>query len=394
VGPEVLRIRPLRPGRRTAHLTTLDSMDSRVGTAPARSRPGLLVDRVADPADRIPADRIPAVPGGASVVHELVDRHATGTLARVPALRRLDRHDIAHDLTYAQLADETARFAGVLHRLGVLPGERLGTLLPPVPQLPVAVLGAFTSRVVVAPLSPALGPQPVRERLALSSAAVLITTPQLYACTVAPIRDRLPDLRAVLVVTATGAVPPDTLDLAALMDVASPTFDAPRADPDDPALLHVSDGPAGPTGILQAHEVVTAHLATARAALDLGPGDVVWCTVDPGTPSGTVHGLLAPLAAGATVLTARTDLDIRRCYRVLVDHRVTVWCTTPGTIRRLLRSRTTGPALPALRMVASVGEPLGADAARRASAVLGVPVVDTAALDTAALDTAALDTAG
>jgi acetyl-CoA synthetase len=51
----------------------------------------------------------------------------------------------------------------------------------------------------------------------------------------------------------------------------------------DPALLHFTSGTTGrPKGALYVHEAVVAHHITARYALDLNPGEVYWCTADPG----------------------------------------------------------------------------------------------------------------
>jgi acyl carrier protein len=80
------------------------------------------------------------------------------------------------------------------------------TLLGRVPELHVAVLGALKNRSVVSTLFPAFGPEPVRERLALGDGRVLVTTPSLYRRKVAPIRDRVPLLRHVVLV---GAGDPD-----------------------------------------------------------------------------------------------------------------------------------------------------------------------------------------
>jgi acetyl-CoA synthetase len=322
------------------------------------------------------------LPGGAglNIAHEAVDRHAAGPRAGVTALRWLGRADGVREISYGELGALTSRFANVLAGLGVEPGERVFTLLGRVPELYVAVLGALKARCVVSPLFAAFGPEPVAERMRLGDAVVLVTSPALYRRVVAPIRDRLPGLRHVLL---TGPAWPDvvgTHDLARLLAGASPQFTIGPTDPQDPALLHFTSGTTGrPKGALHVHEAVVAHYATARFALDLRPDDVFWCTADPGWVTGTSYGIVAPLVIGATMLSDAGEFDARRWYRTLERQRVTVWYTAPTAIRMLMRRGPDEAArhdLSALRLVASVGEPLNPEAVRWGADVLGRPVHD------------------
>ena len=47
-------------------------------------------------------------------------------------------------------------------------------------------------------VAPAFGPEPIRERLRLGDAKVLVTSPELYRRKIMPIRDTLPGLEHVL----------------------------------------------------------------------------------------------------------------------------------------------------------------------------------------------------
>ena len=64
-----------------------------------------------------------------------MDRHAAGPLRDAEALRFV-RADGTHPLvlTYADLAERSARFAAVLQSLGVGPGERVFSLLGRAPN--------------------------------------------------------------------------------------------------------------------------------------------------------------------------------------------------------------------------------------------------------------------
>ena len=90
-------------------------------------------------------------------------------------------------------------------RLGVQRGERVASLLGRVPALYATVLGTLAAGAVYCPLFSAFGPEPVKARLALGSARVLVTTDLLYRRKVAPIRGELPELRHVLIVRTPGA---------------------------------------------------------------------------------------------------------------------------------------------------------------------------------------------
>jgi len=315
---------------------------------------------------------------GLNIAYEAVDRHAAGPRKDTVALRCVARDESVTDITYAELARQTSRFANMLSSLGVGRGERVFSLLPRVPQLYIAALGTLKNVSVFSPLFPAFGPEPIRERLHLGDARVLVTTPELYQRRIVPIRDTLPGLEHVLI----AGVPPDdkTLGLAQAMAAASDDFVIPATDPEDMALLHFTSGTTGkPKGAVHVHQAVVAHHATSAFALDLQPGDVFWCTADPGWVTGTSYGIIAPLTHGLTLLSDSADFDAKRWYRLLADNRVTVWYTAPTAIRMLMRygrELAASGDLSGLRFIASVGEPLNPEAVIWGQEVLGLPIHD------------------
>ena len=309
------------------------------------------------------------LPGGAlNIAHEAVDRHAQGPAGDRLAIRFLAQGAVPQDLTYRALSAASHRFANALAGLGVQRGERVATLMGRVPALYATVLGTLAAGAVYCPLFSAFGPEPVRARLALGSVRVLVTTDLLYRRKVAPIRSELPDLRHVLVVRTPGAgeLPEGTLDFDDLMGTASPEFEVARTSPEDYALLHFTSGTTGkPKGVLHAHAAVAAHVATARWVLDLQDGDVYWCTADPGWVTGISYGVIAPLACGVGMIVDREEFDAPRWYEILDTERVTVWYTAPTAIRMLMKAGVElarARRYPALRHLASVGEPLNPEA--------------------------------
>ena len=318
---------------------------------------------------------------GLNIAHEAVDRHASGARAAKVALRFLRADGTVHSITYAELRFLTNRFANVLRHLGVGKNERVFTLLGRVLELHVAVLGTLKSGSVCSPLFSAFGPEPIRARLLLGDARVLVTSAALYAKKVEALRPALAGLTHVLLTdVAPGGAPAGAHSLPELMGQAADEFEIPPTAADDMALLHFTSGTTGkPKGAVHVHEAVVAHHATGRLALDLHPDDVFWCTADPGWVTGTSYGIVAPLSNGVTVLVDEEEFDAERWYRVLEQQKVTVWYTAPTAVRMLMRA---GPDLPRkfdlsrLRLVASVGEPLNPEAVIWGQKVLGRPIHD------------------
>jgi acetyl-CoA synthetase len=116
-----------------------------------------------------------------------------------------------------------------------------------------------------------------------------------------------------------------------------------------------------------------------RLALDLHPGDVYWCTADPGWVTGTSYGVIAPLTNGVTAIVDEGELDVERWYDLLAQERVQVWYTAPTAVRMLIKAGGE-PArrrdLSSLRFLASVGEPLDAEAVIWSQEVFGRPFHD------------------
>jgi acetyl-CoA synthetase len=320
------------------------------------------------------------LPGGRglNIAHEAVDRHAAGPRSSATALRCIGKTGEVTEFSYASMRSKTSQFANLLRSLGVTKGDRVFSLLGRIPELYITALGTVKNTSVFSPLFAAFGPEPIRERLRIGDGKVLVTSPELYERRIAPIRDTLPGLQHVLI----AGEPPDskTTGLREALAACSDEFDIPPTDPEDMALLHFTSGTTGtPKGAVHVHQAVVAHHATAAFALDLQPEDVFWCTADPGWVTGTSYGIIAPLTLGLTMVTDAADFEAKRWYRILAEQRVSVWYTAPTAIRMLMRY---GPDLPAsydlsaLRLIASVGEPLNPEAVIWGKRTLGLPIHD------------------
>jgi acetyl-CoA synthetase len=323
---------------------------------------------------------LPDLPGGRgfNMAYVAVDRHVAAGRGEAVALRCVAEDGTVTDLSYAELATRTNRFAHVLDRLGIRKGDRVVSLLGRQPEQYVTALGTLKHTAVFTPLFSSFGPEPIRERLQLSGARVLVTTPQLYARKVAQLRPALPALEHVLLVG--GPPAPETVDFADAMAAAPADYAIPATDPEDMALLHFTSGTTGkPKGAVHVHEAVVAHHATSAFALDLHEGDVFWCTADPGWVTGTSYGIVAPLTHGATLISYAGEFDAKAWYGLLEQQRVNVWYTAPTALRMLVKYGTELPRgydLSALRHVASVGEALNPEVVEWGREAYGLTVHD------------------
>ena len=317
---------------------------------------------------------------GLNIAFEAVDRHASGPLSNHVAIRWLGKSGETRDYTFADLRNLSNRFANVLQRLGVTKGERVYVLAGRIPELYITALGTLKNRSVFCPLFSAFGPEPIRSRMTIGQAKVLVTTGSLYERKVAALRESLPDLKHVILIGADQTHLDGTLDFQRLMDESSDDFSIGPTDPEDVALLHFTSGTTGtPKGAVHVHEAVVAHHITGKLALDLHPDDVFWCTADPGWVTGTSYGIIAPLTNGVTSIIDEGDFDAERWYRILQEQRVSVWYTAPTAIRMMMKAGANLARkydLPALRFLTSVGEPLNPEAVVWGQEAFGLPFHD------------------
>ncbi|MCO5196802.1 MAG: acetate--CoA ligase [Anaerolineae bacterium] len=331
-------------------------------------------DEIAAELDFLPGE------SGLNIAHEAVTRHANNAHSEQVAIRWISKHDAIYDFTYADVEEESNRFANVLQELGIGKGERVFVLAGRIPALYFAALGTLKNTSVFCPLFSAFGPEPILQRMQRGDARVLLTTQKLFKRKVKEILSELPDLKFVLIADIDEHISDHILSLPLLMDTVSAEFVIPPTDPEDMAILHFTSGTTGmPKGAVHVHNAVYHHYMTAKYALDLHPNDVFWCTADPGWVTGTSYGIIAPLLHGVTNIIDEAEFDAQRWYRILEEQRVTVWYTAPTAIRRLMRldfDPLEEFDLSHLRFVASVGEPLNPEAVVWGRDVLDLTIHD------------------
>lgn len=298
--------------------------------------------------------------GGLNLAYQCLERNLAAGRAEQPAIIWRGAQNRRMVFTYAQLSAAAQRFAAALEWRGIRLAERVCTLGPRCPELYIAALGTLRHGAVYAPLFSVYGPEPIRRRLEVGEARVVVTTKKLYEQRIAPIRGTLPNLEYIVLLdgAAPGAESWQEFCAAAPDDTAPPNI---VTAAEFPALLLFTSGTTGPPkGVLHVHRAAAALLASGRLVLGLEPGARYWCTADPGWVTGVAYGLLAPLLCGATLIVDEGKLDAARWYDILAKEAIQCWLTSPTALRLLRRSgiKTANHDLSALERIFSTGEPL------------------------------------
>ncbi len=274
--------------------------------------------------------------------------------------------DKSANYTFDDLRVYSNGFAEFLSELGIEPGDRVCLFMDKIPSLYFSFLGVLKLGAIAQPLFSAFGDESLEVRLASAGTRAIITT-RRHVRKVRKIKDRLPDLEKIIVVDGN----PDKLkDGEIFFDVEnSPRiekFDVYNSSPETPSVLHYTSGTTGqPKGALHVHNSVWGQALTTSWVLDLQDDDVYWCTADPGWVTGTSYGIIGPWALGVTQCVLDSGFTSSRWYKFIQDNRITVWYSAPTAIRALMKDgdELVGDFdLSSLRHLASVGEPLNAEA--------------------------------
>ena len=156
-------------------------------------------------------------------------------------------------------------------------------------------------------------------------------------------------------------------------------------------LLYTSGSTGKPKGVQHSTGGYLLHAAlTTKWTFDLKPDDVFWCTADIGWVTGHTYIAYGPLALGGTEVVFEgvpTYPDAGRFWRMIQDHKVSIFYTAPTAIRSLIKLAEANPAvhpdrydLSSLRILGSVGEPINPAAWEWYHQHIGggrCPIVDT-----------------
>jgi acetyl-CoA synthetase len=289
-----------------------------------------------------------------SLGDSIVDRHAA--TERV-ALICVGLDGTERRLTYRELSQASNRFANLLQRLGVKPGDRVGGLMPRGPEVIIAIIGTLKFGAIYVPIFTGFGPESIRVRLDHCRAKVLVTHQD--------IRKQLPSELSVRIICVSKPdleLPADYLDFATELEGQVPEFaNVPRARDDTAVIIYTSGSTGQPKGGSIAVNFLAAIWPYVVYGLDLRRDDIFWPTGDPGWGYGFVCYLSA-LAVGATVISVQQNPTAELCLSILQCYGVTNLATTPTLLRSLLvmDEEALRSADVHLHALSSCGEPLNA----------------------------------
>ena len=329
-----------------------------------------------------------------------LDRHVANGRADQPALiYDSPVTGSQRTYTYAELLDETARFAGVLRGLGVGKGDRVVVYMPMIPEAVITMLACARIGAVHSVVFGGFAPHELATRIDDARPAIVVSA----SCGIEPSRtvQYKPMLDAALDAAqhpprACVIVQRDRLrctltegrdlDWHDLMATAEPVDPVPVAATDPLYVLYTSGTTGTPKGIVRdngGHAV--ALLWSMRHIYDMHPGEVFWAASDVGWVVGHSYIVYGPLLLGATTVLYEGKPvgtpDPGAFWRVAAEHHVKVLFTAPTAIRAIRKEDPDGTYLgrydlTALKYLFLAGERLDPDTYHWASQKLGIPVVD------------------
>ena len=138
------------------------------------------------------------IPTHYNIGFDACDRHVN-VMADSLALIFEDEGGRVERYSFLDIKRRSNRLANVLRAHGVVAGDRFGILLPQAPETAIAHVAAYKSGIIAVPLFVLFGEDALEFRLRDSAAKALITD-VINLPKVMGIRDRLPDLRLIVVV--------------------------------------------------------------------------------------------------------------------------------------------------------------------------------------------------
>jgi acetyl-CoA synthetase len=340
------------------------------------------------------------VGGRLNLCYNCVDRHAKGERARKTAIIWEGEPGEIRRLTYAELHAEVQKFANALKGLGIKKGDRVAIYMGMTPELAIALLACARIGAVHSVIFGGFAASAIADRVADCGCVAIITQDTSYRRgneiqlkkTVDEALPLCPTVASVVVYKRTGSA----VNMVAgrdhwwhdLVAKAAPECDAEPMDSEDPLYILYTSGSTGkPKGLLHTTGgyAVQTYLTT-KYVFDLRDDDIYWCTADIGWVTGHSYVVYGPMQNGATVLMyegAPNFPDFSRFWKIVDDHRVTIFYTAPTAIRAFIKwghEFVDKFKLDSLRLLGTVGEPINPEAWMWYREKIGrnrCPIVDT-----------------
>ncbi|MDB4852765.1 AMP-binding protein [Alphaproteobacteria bacterium] len=306
---------------------------------------------------------------------------------------------VKRNISFAELQQQTARFAGMLERLGVQAGDRVIIYMPMIPEAVVAMLGCARLGAVHSVVFGGFAAAELAKRIDDATPKVIISA----SCGHEPGRvvEYKPLLDAAIdqsthkpdncIIVQRDAVQADLVEGRDLEwhrahdGVAEMAPISVHAN--DPLYILYTSGTTGqPKGVVRDNggHAVALHWSM-RHIYDVQPGDVYWAASDIGWVVGHSYITYAPLIYGCTsILFEGKPIgtpDAGVFWRVIAEHDVKVLFTAPTAFRAIKRADPEGEFLKqhdtsCLKYLFLAGERADPDTISWAEQQLGVPVID------------------
>lgn len=331
--------------------------------------------------------------------YNCLDRHLASHAASIAIHWESDDANHTKSITYRDLYEKVCRFANVLRHYGIQKGDRVCIYLPMVPEAVIAMLACARIGAVHCVVFGGFSAESLKTRIEDTHSTIVITANEgLRGGKVIPLKQNVDlalqgvaHVRHVIVVKRTdNPVQWKERDCWYHEALSQVTADCPAItmNAEDPLfILHTSGSTGKPKGILHSTGGYLVYAAmTHRLVFDYHENDVYWCTADIGWITGHSYGVYGPLINGATMVLFEGVPHYpnpSRFWDIIDKYKVNIFYTAPTAIRALRREGDDWVKRcerSSLRLLGTVGEPIGPDAWEWYYDVVGdkrCPIVDT-----------------
>jgi acetyl-CoA synthetase len=340
------------------------------------------------------------VGGKLNLCYNCVDRHALGDRKDKVAILWESEPGETRTLTYGELYLEVQKFANVLKGLGVRKGDRVAIYMGMTPELAIALLACARIGAVHSVIFGGFAANALVDRINDASCVALVTQDGSYRrgqeVRLKPIADEAlkncPTVKHVVVYRRTGSAvnmePGRDQWWHDLLAKAPAECPAEPLDAEDPLYILYTSGTTGkPKGLVHTTGGYSVQTyLTSKLIFDLKPDDVYWCTADIGWVTGHSYVVYGILQNGVTTVMyegAPNFPEADRMWKIVDNHKVTVFYTAPTAIRACIKWGDQYPlrhSLSSLRLLGTVGEPINPETWIWYREMIGkgrCPIVDT-----------------
>jgi long-chain acyl-CoA synthetase len=233
----------------------------------------------------------------------------------------------AQRLSYAALDEMTAKLAGFLRARGVAPGDRIGLMLPNVPEFAVLYYGILRAGAIVVPMNVQFKRREIAFYLGDSGAQLLFAW---AGCE---------EAFAGALEAGADCIVLDPGELARKIRTSPPLRQAVQCEPSDTAVILYTSGTTGrPKGAQLTHGNLGHNCGVALQLFDLHESSVFLGVLPLFHSFGQTCALNATIAVGAT-LTLLSRFDPGKTLSQIARDRVTVFAGVPTMFGALLNHR-------------------------------------------------------